>query len=434
MQEGNASLRSSSSSSSALPALGHALSGATGSAVSNLATYPFDLIITRLQVQSALGKDRSSLSDPKYKGIRDAAQKIYENEGGIPGFYTGLWADTAKTVADGFFFFWFYDLLRKWRLRARGVGTGGAIPAVDELSVGFLAGSATKALTTPIANVVTRMQTSALKDLSENKGYAAKKPSPRQIAHYILTEKGVLGFWSGYSASLVLTLNPALTFFFFETLKRLTLPRSRRESPPPPVTFLIAAISKACASALTYPFSLAKARAQAGGATTPRPSHEQKAEKVAATTTTTTTLFGTIQQIAKHQGAAGLYEGLPLEILRGFLDHGITMIVKQAVHRLVIQTYWLLSRLVRRLLRRRGGLPDGWRDRGYEYFDLARRRAGDRAAEKLEEAQRVMQESVQGVLDKANETAELVADYVEEEAVEWRSLYGLGLSRWFEEK
>src|SRR5438034_9987385 len=37
-----------------LPAFGHAVAGATGAAVSTLATYPLDLIITRLQIQRQL--------------------------------------------------------------------------------------------------------------------------------------------------------------------------------------------------------------------------------------------------------------------------------------------------------------------------------------------------------------------------------------------
>jgi hypothetical protein len=37
-------------------------------------------------------------------------------------------------------------------------------------------------------------------------------------------------------------------------------------------------------------------------------------------------------------------------------------------------------------------------------------------------------------MDRANETAELVGDYVEEETEEWRSLYGTGLAKWFDEK
>jgi len=55
-----------------------------------------------------------------------------------------------------------------------------------------------------------------------------------------------------------------------------------------------------------------------------------------------------------------------------------------------------------------------------EYYHLAMARAG----EKIEQA-------VEGVKSRANETAELVAEYVEEETDGWRELYGpTGLSKW----
>ncbi len=93
-------------------------------------------------------------------------------------------------------------------------------------------------------------------------GQDTDQGSLRSIASQIQGEKGVQGFWSGYSASLVLTLNPSLTFFLFEAFKRTLLPRSQRQSPSPQATFLLAAISKAIASTITYPFSLAKSRLQ----------------------------------------------------------------------------------------------------------------------------------------------------------------------------
>lgn len=64
--------------------------------------------------------------------------------------------------------------------------------------------------------------------------------------------------------------------------------------------------------------------------------------------------------------------------------------------------------------------------RGYEYYDLGFKRV----AERMEEAQK----QVKG---KANETAEFVAEYVQEEdGAEWRNLYGTGLdlARWLTDK
>ena len=284
-----------------MPALGHALAGAIGSAISNVSTYPLDLIITRLQVQrqqTATASESSTATSTEKGPHRDnsiqdnagapdelsfqkLARMVYEKEGGLGAFYQGLLVDTGKTVADAFLFFLVYTFLRRRRIAARSVqGSNGSaatrmLSVGDELGIGFLAGSLTKLATMPISNIVTRKQTAA-QDTSSFSGKEkeasstttpatsspSKPPSIRQIGQDILKQKGIQGFWSGYSAALILTLNPTLTFFLFESLKRFLLPRSKRANPPATATFFLAALSKACASSVTYPFSVVKAKAQ----------------------------------------------------------------------------------------------------------------------------------------------------------------------------
>ena len=341
----------------ALPALGHALAGSTGAAISNVITYPLALIITRLQIQKQL-RDRSTQAPlEEYKSIRDATEKIYNDEGGLSGLYTGVLQDTSKTIADSFLFFLAYNFIRQNRLRSRRP-TVDSLSVVDELSVGFLAGAFSKFLTTPIANIVTRKQASAM--LSGRRITMDTNPdSVRSIALQIRSEKGLLGFWSGYSASLVLTLNPSLTFFLFETFKRTLLPRRHRSDPPPQATFLLAAISKAIASTITYPFSLAKSRAQAASRSISHSNNEIKGIRDSASTKSppaTSTLqnyapsnvFSTILYIAQNEGMGALYEGLGGEVLKGFFSNGITMLVKETVHKSIIQLYYLVLKLLKR--------------------------------------------------------------------------------------
>src|SRR2546421_10940649 len=97
--------------STALPVLGHALAGSTGTAISNLCTYPLELIITRFQIQRQLRKDRCTPSEAEYKGLGDAVQQIYKNEGGLAGFYIGVFADTGETMADSFLFFFGFKFI-----------------------------------------------------------------------------------------------------------------------------------------------------------------------------------------------------------------------------------------------------------------------------------------------------------------------------------
>ncbi|KAL8895173.1 MAG: hypothetical protein Q9192_003799 [Flavoplaca navasiana] len=340
----------------ALPALGHATAGSIGAAISNVVTYPLALIVTRLQIQRSLRKGIPASEDKGYSSLKDAAQKIYADEGGLPGFYAGIGPDTAKTIADAFLFFLAYNFLRQTRLRARG-GSTKHLPAPDELSVGFFAGAFSKFLTAPIANVVTRQQAASM--MSKNHSETDRRSSIRAIALQIRNEKGVQGFWSGYSASLVLTLNPSLTFFLFEFLKRLLIPRNKRGDPPAQATFLIAAVSKAVASTITYPFSLAKSGAQASSRSFNKrePFETDKVgnipEKTGVEAERTkapppSNVFSTILGIARAEGLGALYEGLGGEVLKGFFSHGFTMIVKQAVHRLIIQLYYVTLKSLKR--------------------------------------------------------------------------------------
>lgn len=90
-----------------LPAIGHAISGATGTAISTTTTYPLDLVNTRLKVQRQLHKDGALSPSEQYDGVSDAFSRIYEREGGIRAFYAGLGSDVAKSVAVCVPFFYF---------------------------------------------------------------------------------------------------------------------------------------------------------------------------------------------------------------------------------------------------------------------------------------------------------------------------------------
>ncbi|KAI9695403.1 MAG: hypothetical protein M1820_008658 [Bogoriella megaspora] len=396
-----------SSLTPALPALGEALSGATGTALSNLLVYPLDLVITRLQVQNRQAQNNQhneSTSGSKRKQSPDNAslistsRQIYTHEGGLRAFYSGVTADTLKSITDSFLFFLAYTFFRRTRQRQR----RGALSIAEELGVGMLAGAFARFWTTPIQNVVVRMQCAALRrtkqspnitpDLEKGKQKAEDisdvsqtsqptpphpnkptAPSVSQTTREIYQQSGLPGFWAGYSASLILTLNPAITFLlhslFSRTLLRLQRlkHRSSNSSAPvgPQLTFLVAALSKAIASIATYPLALAKARAQAGSE-----GHEERSRKYVspyasyegwhershgskgpAVEMLVPAVLRTVVRIAETEGLGALYAGLGGEVVKGFLGHGGTMVLKQRVH---ISVLWLWGLLARKMKSRSG--------------------------------------------------------------------------------
>ncbi|ELR05392.1 hypothetical protein GMDG_07375 [Pseudogymnoascus destructans 20631-21] len=390
------------SPSNALPALGHAISGSTGTAISNLVTYPLDLIIKRLQVQR-IQQSTDSSSEDTYDGILDAAEKIYARDG-FAGFFAGAIPDTAKSIADSFLFFLFYNYIRSHRLDAH---RSHKLSTLDELAVGVAAGALSKLFTTPLSNIATRAQTSR------------SATSVQDIADRILKEKGIQGFWGGYSASLVLTLNPSLTFFFFESLKRL-LPRSNRDDPGARLTFLPAALSKAAASSITYPFSLAKSRSQvspapAGNKSRVELKEEAKSDLHNATHSTKaakagrkdhkraagSTVFSTVARIYRDEGLEALYVGLGGEVLKGFFSHGITMLVKEQVHGWVIKLYFALMSAYRKVGLGEVKKTDAYERAAEQAKKLAKKKdAYQRAAEKVR-GSKTVRETAQPLLDGA---------------------------------
>ena len=345
----------------ALPALGHACAGAIGATVSNACTYPLSLLVMRLQIRRQLRRATSNSTVPDDHSLHGAARELYRAEG-LAGLYAGLGADTAKTALDAFLFFLFYSALRRVRQRAR-TPTTTHLPALEELAVGYAAAALSRLFTTPAGVVVARLQTASLTPSPAPPPDAASPPdttpAPRQpppaaaIVSQILAERGLAGLWAGYAATLVLALNPALTFAVFEALKRALVPRARRAHPPPAATFALAAAGKAAASCATYPFALAKARAQC--AATPVSEEDSAGEKPTEEEghdtnggATKKSVLATLRDIVREDGVAGLYEGLEAEVLKGTLSHGTTMLVKGAAHRAVVQTYFVLLRVPRR--------------------------------------------------------------------------------------
>ncbi|OTB04925.1 hypothetical protein M426DRAFT_43195, partial [Hypoxylon sp. CI-4A] len=180
---------------------------------------------------------------------------------------------------------------------------------LEELAVGLVAGAFSKFFTTPLSNAVKRMQTGSYA------GDEDREATLKEILDGLHKERGLAGLWSGYSESLVLALNPSITHFLHEFLKSRAVAADRWDNPGAPLTFLLAAVSKSVATAITYPFQIAKTRIQ-----TPVPADIPRGEEES--------IFGTVAGIARAEGVRSLYAGLPLELLQVFLGHGTTMAAK----------------------------------------------------------------------------------------------------------
>jgi hypothetical protein len=128
-----------------------------------------------------------------YTGILDAIETIYEREGGLSAFYSGVGPEIVKGVADSFLFFLAYTYVRQQRLTAR--GSGKSLPVLEEIGVGVMAGAFSKLFTTPIQQIVTRKQTAAMLQDTQSAVSIPPISNTTDIAREIFREKGLQGFW-----------------------------------------------------------------------------------------------------------------------------------------------------------------------------------------------------------------------------------------------
>lgn len=234
--------------------------------------------------------------------------------------------------------------------------------------MGAAAGACARFFTTPISNVVTRKQTASLMANNGRDSQGPTEPSFGEVLHVIRAEKGFLGLWSGYGATLMLTLNPSITFYLQHALKKALVDRGR-EGESRGMVFLIAALSKVVATAVTFPFNTAKARVQVSGPRSPRPETEVKDDALVVEQNSGTskreqspaksfnrrlqrlangTIFATIIRIAKTEGVPGLYGGLTGELLKAFFNHGTTMLSKDIAHGLIVRLYFFVLEYIER--------------------------------------------------------------------------------------
>lgn len=171
---------------------------------------------TKIQVQVKSRKDLSSNSNleanPHYESTMDAINKIYTEEG-LAGLYKGINGALIGVASTNFAYFYWYSIVRALYI-ASGRGSNPPGTAV-ELSLGAVAGAVAQIFTIPVSVVTTRQQTQSKED---------KKGLIETAREVVDGEDGWTGLWRGLKASLVLVVNPAITYGAYQRLKEVLFP------------------------------------------------------------------------------------------------------------------------------------------------------------------------------------------------------------------
>lgn len=216
---------------------GKAAAGATGAVLANALVYPLDMYVTskhnfllnpdlrsvktRLQVQvrSKTSQSPTERGEPHYNSTWDALTKIVD-EDGVRGLYAGMNGSLIGVASTNFAYFYWYSIVRTLYLKSNPNSTNPSTAV--ELALGAIAGAVAQIFTIPVAVVTTRQQT-ATKD--ERQGLLA---TAREVVN---GPDGITGLWRGLKASLVLVINPAITYGAYERLKGVFFPEKANLRP-----------------------------------------------------------------------------------------------------------------------------------------------------------------------------------------------------------
>ncbi|KAJ5403669.1 hypothetical protein N7509_003540 [Penicillium cosmopolitanum] len=257
---------------------------------------------TKLQVQVKSDGSEKHEGVEVYESTIDAITKITEKEG-ISGLYSGIAGSLLGVASTNFAYFYWYSIVRT--LYMSNNKTPKPPGTAIELSLGAVAGAVAQIFTIPVSVVTTRQQT---QPKGEKKGLVE---TAREVVD---SEDGWSGLWRGLKASLILVVNPAITYGAYQRLKDVFFPGKNNLKPWE--AFFLGAMSKALATIATQPLIVAKVGLQSR----PPPARKGKPFKT----------FGEVMKfIIDNEGPLALFKGIGPQITKGLLVQGLLMMTKE---------------------------------------------------------------------------------------------------------
>ncbi|XP_036970554.1 mitochondrial coenzyme A transporter SLC25A42-like [Acanthopagrus latus] len=192
---------------------------------------------------------------------------------------------------------------------------GKALPPFPRLLAGSLAGTTAAMLTYPLDMVRARMAVTA-KEMYSN------------IMHVfvrISQEEGVKTLYRGFTPTILGVIPYAgITFFTYETLKKLHTEKTRRSQPYPHERLAFGACAGLIGQSASYPLDVVRRRMQTAG----------------VTGSSYVTILGTMRAIVLQEGVIrGLYKGLSMNWLKGPIAVGVSFTTFDVTQSLLLKLH-----------------------------------------------------------------------------------------------
>ena len=201
------------------------------------------------------------------------------------------------------YFYWYTVVRTLYIVRiARRRSADPKLSTVSELVLGAVAGMLAQLFTTPVGVIATRQQIGS----HDAHGNEHEHEDDSIVGHIkeIYHNDGITGFWRGLRPSLVLTVNPAITYGMYERVKTIIVTASGSHQMTPGKSFLVGALSMALATIVTFPYILSKIRLQAKN-------------------TPYSTAFQVLAHSYEERGILGWYQGMQAQIFKATLSQAL---------------------------------------------------------------------------------------------------------------
>lgn len=314
------------------------VAGVGAGALSSVVCAPLDLIRTRMQVIGSVPSMNNAPRFSIYRALRDVVAAD-----GIQGCFRGLGATLVVIPSFWGMYFPVYEMTKRYlhilykqdqmneahldrTIHIRWEDYNSRVPPQVHLVSAILAGAGADLVCNPLFVVRTRMQTEALHYLERSVEDQRPLGMAKTVKH-LYREGGVKIFWAGFSASLWGLSHVAIQFPVYEWMKAEAKSRSMTNEDCTSDLLLASAISKICATLITYPHEVLRSRMMDCRPTVDRntcctyPIKENSG------------LVSTFRRVVTNEGWRALYAGLQVSLVRVVPNCCITFISYELILR-----------------------------------------------------------------------------------------------------